>query len=144
MKNYKEFRWHSGDWNYNNNGNGNKLANNGIKIIANANYISSARLIDTQKLVSVFVEVIDYSCNTEGVSCTIELLETSTWYDIQIPEKNEEFNVVGIEKGLGKLKLDVNTAGVYLEIQFKFGLAGSTKNELGYIMKFDERSNFTD
>ncbi|WP_264551859.1 hypothetical protein [Flavobacterium sp. N2038] len=144
MKNYKEFIWHSGDWNYNNNGNGNKLANNGIKIIANANYISSARLIDTQKLVSVFVEVIDYSCNTNGVSCKTELLKPSTWYDIQIPEKNEEFTIVGIEKGLGKIKLDVNTAGVYLEIQFKYGLTESTQNTLGYIMKFEERSNFND
>jgi hypothetical protein len=144
MKYSREFIWHSGNWNYNLNDNDKKLANNGIKIIANANYISSARLIDTQKLVSVFVEVIDYSCNTNGVSCKTELLKPSTWYDIQIPEKNEEFTLVGIEKGLGKVKLDVNTAGVYLEIQFKFGLAGSTKNELGYIMKFEERSNFTD
>ena len=143
MNNSKESVWHSGDWNYS--GNYNHIPYNGVKIVTTANYAPSSSSI--QKLVSVTVEVIDYTYDILGVSSKIESLKTGVWTDIPIPinnetippELNSEFTIISTNNiGLGKLKLEVTTGGIFLNINFRYGITGKKRDEIGYILKIEE------
>ena len=154
MDNTKEYLWYTGDWK---NTNSRQVPYNGVMIRASANYGLPTSPPSARKLVSVDLEVVDYTYNTEGVSSKVELDKTNLWYDIPIPEitessptePNSEFTVKDIyNTGLGKLKLDANTTGIFLNIQFRYGVMHQTREELGYIMKihgtFNENENSID
>jgi len=140
----KESVWYSGDWK--NRGNHDHIPYNGIKISTTANYAPSS-LSSVQKLVSVAVEVIDYTYDILGVSSKIAPLKPGIWTDIPIPMNNEtlppelnsEFTIISIDNtGLGKLKLDVTTGGIFLNIKFRYGITGKKRDEIGYILKIEE------
>lgn len=141
MEYSKEYIWHSGDWNRNSNNQ--QVPYNGVKITANAYYAASSRSPKIQKLVSVSVEVIDYTYNADGAAVKIEVLKEGLWYDI-IPENDKisssesypEFTIKGLNDGLGRLRLETTTAGVFLNIQFKYG--EHERKVMGYIMKIQE------
>ncbi len=144
MATTKENTWHTGDWNPH--GSNPKVPYNGIKIIATANYGPDASPPVPQKLISVDLEVIDFTYSKSGVSSKVTLIKTGVGYDIPIPEMtttsppvpNPEFTVVGIDQDtLGLVKLDATSGGSYLNIQFRYGIKDNTREEIGYIMKFD-------
>jgi hypothetical protein len=138
MEYFKEYIWYSGDWKRN--GNNHQVPYNGVKITANANYAVSTRSPKIQRLVSVSVKVADYTYNIDGTVVKIELLQDGLWYDIIIPESDKisssksypEFTLKGLNEGLGRLRLETTTAGVFLNIQFKYG--EYERNVMGYIM----------
>jgi hypothetical protein len=136
--------WYSGDWKQKNNP---EVPYNGIQIIAKANYSQPTSPPTTQTLLSVDVEVVDYTLDPNGVSSTVHLFKTGDWYDIPIPENNEvsppepntDFTITSTDEAhLGKqLQLTITTSGIYLNIQFRYGVHAYNE-ELGFIMKFDE------
>ncbi|OXA87296.1 hypothetical protein [Flavobacterium hercynium] len=139
----KESVWYSGDWK--NRGNHDHIPYNGIKISTTANYATSSSSV--QKLVSVAVEVIDYTYDILGVSSKIAPLKPGIWTDIPIPMNNEtlppelnsEFTIIGTDNiGLGKLKLEVMKGGMFLNIKFRYGITGKKRDEIGYILHIEE------
>jgi hypothetical protein len=136
--------WYSGDWKKQNNP---KEPYNGVQIIATANYNPITSPPSPQTLLSVDVEVIDYTKAPNGVSSMVRLYKTGDWYDIPIPENstesppvpNADFTITSTDEAhLGKqLQLTVMTSGIYLQVQFRYGLNANSE-ELGFIMKFDE------
>lgn len=135
--------WYSGDWKQQNN---NKVPYNGLQIKATANYSLPTSPPSTQNLVSVDIEVVDYTYDPKGVSSHLILTENNTWYDIPIPENTEisppepnaDFTVRGIDNdSLGKLQLFVTTSGIYLNIEFSYGPTTNGREELGFIMKIN-------
>lgn len=138
MDNTKNNIWYSGDWKLHNN---NTIPYNGIKIEATADYNNSNNL-DT-----VTAIVTDYTLVPNGISSTVQLSRAGTWYDITIPinetteppQPNTDFTVKGIDlnDSLGKLQLYMTATGVYLRVQFRYGLEHRTREELGFILQFD-------
>ncbi|MFY0629707.1 MAG: hypothetical protein JXR05_04950 [Flavobacteriaceae bacterium] len=144
MDNKNESVWYSGNWKAQNNS---QEPYNGVKIIAKANYSAITSPPTSQKLVSVDIEVVDYTKDPNGVSSSISMSKTGVWYNIPVPdndevsppEPNTNFTITSIDNNnLNELlQLVADTAGIYLNIQFRFGL-NAYNEELGYIMKFDE------
>ena len=139
--------WYSGDWKQQNNP---EVPYNGVQIKATANYSPPTSPPSSQTLLSVDVEVIDYTLNPNGVSSTVHLSKTGTWYGIPIPENNTvsppepnlDFTITSTDGAHldMQLQLAVTTSGIYLHIQFRYGIDGYME-ELGFIMKFDETSS---
>lgn len=144
MDNINNNIWYSGDWKQVNNL---QEPYNGIQIKAKANYSPTTSPPSSQVLISVDVEVVDFTKDPKGVSSTVNLSTTDVWYDIPIPENNEvsppqtnlDFTVISTDEAhLGKLlQLAATTSGIFLNIQFRYGLNANTE-ELGFIMKIDE------
>jgi len=139
-----EYTWYTGDWKPNNNP---TVPYNGLKIVATANYGQLTSPPTSGKLVSVALEIVDYTYDPNGVSSSVMLSNSSTWYDIAIPTDdtvsppvpNLKFTVEGISNAtLGKVKLDATSSGLYLNIQFRYGPTSRKREEIGYIMKFQE------
>lgn len=143
MENSNTDIWYSGDW---------KPVNspvapyNGVTISATANYSPVTSPPVSRSLVSVDVVVTDYTCNAAGVSSPVSLYKSGITYYIPIPvddtvsppHPNEQFTVSGVEGiGFGQLSLDSNSGGLYLNIQFSYGMGLNKREELGYIMKFE-------
>ncbi len=136
--------WYSGDWKQQNNP---EVPYNGVKIIATANYSPITSPPSPQTLLSVDVEVIDYTLDPNGVSSTVHLFKTGDWYAIPIPknievsppEPNTDFTITSTDEAHvdQQLQLAVTTSGIYLQVQFRYGL-NTNSEELGFIMKFDE------
>lgn len=146
MNNSKEYVWYTGDWKIDSNNL--QVPYNGLKIGATAKYSAVTSPPTSQKLVSVDLVVVDYTYNPQGVTSPVLLYKTGVWFDIPIPtkegvsppEENKEFTVVGTDSidELGKVKLEANSAGIFLNIQFRYGIDTMKREELGFIMKFDE------
>ncbi|CAM1342087.1 hypothetical protein [Tenacibaculum amylolyticum] len=138
MNNIDNKIWYSGNWRQKNN---DTIPYNGIKIKATPHYNNS------NELDSVTAIVIDFTKVPDGVSSTVQLSTTGTWYDISIPmddsteppQPNNDFTVIGIDSAddLGKLQLYLTTTGVYLRVQFQYGLKHARHQELGFILQFD-------
>lgn len=137
----EDFIWHSGDWRNNAN---TEAPYNGIEIKVNANYAPTSPF----NLTSVAVKVIDYTNNPDGIESDVILVKKDEWYPIPIPEikdetsskANPEFTVKGIYslEDNGLLRLDNTTTGIYLNIQFRYGILNG--EELGFITKIEEVS----
>ena len=137
--------WYSGDWKQQNNS---QEPYNGVQIKAKANYSPVTSPPTPQTLLSVDVEVIDYTKDTKGVSSTVNLSEMDVWYGIPIPENNEvsppQFNLDFTIKSIsdshaGKLlQLTTMEDSIYLQIQFSYGDVIFFNSELGFIMRIDE------
>lgn len=145
MSNSTENTWYSGSWNEN--GNNSEVPYNGLKIAATAKYSLPTSPPSLQILVSVNLDVVDYTYDPNGVSSTLTLPKSNIWYGIPIPEDdnvsppipNIKFTVTDIENiNLGKVRLDSNPSGTFLNIQFSFGPDHRKQEEIGYIMKFDQ------
>lgn len=145
MNSKKEYIWYTGDWKQYNNP---EPPYNGVQIKAKAIYTLPTNPPTTQKLVSVAIEVVDYTNDTNGISSALILYKTGIWYDIPIPkittesasQPNSDFTVLGIDNvGLGKLQLDSSPIGIYLNIQCRYG--DPSREEIGYIMKIEEIYN---
>ncbi|WP_442265504.1 hypothetical protein ACSIGC_14530 [Tenacibaculum sp. ZS6-P6] len=131
--------WYSGDWKQRNN---DQIPYNGIKIEATASYN------DSNKLDTVTAILTDYTKDPNGISNTVQLNKTNIWYDIPIPidetieppQLNTKFTIEGIylNGDLGKLQLCRMTTGIYLRVQFRYGEQYRTREELGFILQFDE------
>ena len=143
MENVEESTWYTGDWRFD--GNNLQAPYNGLKIVATANYSEKTNPPTARKLVSVDLEVVDYTYNPNGVSSSLQLTKSTVWYPIPIPadttvsptEPNMEFTVVGIGGNtLGSVRLDVTPRGSYLNIQFAYGPTSRKREEIGYIMRF--------
>ncbi|MCX2763687.1 hypothetical protein [Aquimarina muelleri] len=139
--------WYTGDWKQQNN---KEIPYNGVQIRARANYTPVTSPPSSQKLDSVDLEVVDFTKNPEGVSSSIVIYKTGVWFDIPIPENNTvsppqpntDFTVMGIDyTGLGKLQLEATTTGIFLNIQFRYGIQSRSREELGFIMKISEVYN---
>lgn len=136
--------WYTGDWKIN----GNKsVPYNGISITAAANYSPITSPPTSQKLISINLDITDFTLDKDGVSSTVSLEKTQVWYDIPLPQKpnssppvdDPNFTVSGSDNDtLGKVMLDHNLGGVFLNIQFCYGVTHSKREEIGFIMKFDE------
>jgi hypothetical protein len=144
MDNTNNQVWYSGDWKQQNNP---EVPYNGVQIKATSNYSSPTSPPTSQTLVSVAIEVIDYTKSPNGVSSTVHLSKTGIWYGIPIPENNavsppqpnDDFTITstdGVHQGK-QLQLTVTSSGIYLNIQFRYGVQANNE-ELGFIMKFDE------
>lgn len=144
MDNINENVWYSGDWKQQNNS---EAPYNGVQIKTKANYSPSTSPPIAQALVSVDVEVIDYTKAPKGVSSTVNLSEMDVWYDIPIPEDNEvslpesslDFTIKSISDcHPGKLlQLTTTAEHIYLQIQFSYGDVIFSNSEVGFIMKID-------
>lgn len=144
MSNSKSSSWYSGDWKAGKNNI--KPPYNGLKIIAKANYGVPTSPATSQKLVSVDLEIVDYTYSTTGVSSFVMAYKTDVWYKISIPENeavsplppNLDFTVIGINNtDLGVIKLESSPKGIFLNIKFRYGVESRKREELGFIMKFD-------
>ncbi len=179
MKNSKDHIWYTGDWKSKMN---DQAPYNGLQIKATAKYSEPTVPPSTQNLMSVELDIIDFTKDKEGVSSKVKIKKVGSWHDILIPEKkkgtdketdkktdkktdkeavketdeetdevtekqigkqpNLDFTVVGINNNtLGQVKLDHNSNGIYLNIQFRYGLTGRKREEIGYVMKFDSIYN---
>lgn len=136
--------WYTGDWKQQNSP---KAPYNGVQIRAKANYSAVTSPPTPQKLVSLDLDVVDFTKDPNGVSSNVTIYKTGVWYDIPIPENklvsppepNSDFTVISIDfTSLGQLQLYTTTTGVYLNIQFRYGLKDKTREELGFIMKVSE------
>lgn len=125
--------WYTGDWNpY---GNNPDVPYNGIKIVATANYARQTNSQISGDLVSIDLQIVDYTNDPNGISSDFQLTKSAMWYDIPIPTKN--FTVTGVNgTGLGLVKLDVMSSGIFLNIQFSYGIVNRKREEMGYIMRF--------
>ncbi len=143
MKESNENIWYSGDWK-------DTMKDfppyNGIKVVATSTYSTQTSPPSTQKFVSATLNVVDYTYDVNGVSSELTLSKTGVWYDILIPENdavsppqpNSNFTVIGIDNiSLGKMRLEASSSGFFLNIKFRYGILTRTKEEIGYIMKFD-------
>jgi len=135
--------WYSGDWKPINNL---QVPYNGLKISASPNYGLATSPPTAQKLVSVLIEVVDYTYDQNGVSSQLTLIKGG-WNDIPIPqdtslsppEPNSKFTVSGVNNSdLGQIQLETTSGGIYLNIQFCYGPINKKREELGFIMKFSE------
>ncbi|MCY1241636.1 hypothetical protein D9M72_545480 [compost metagenome] len=118
--------------------------------MATANYSEKTNPPTARKLVSVDLEVVDYTYNPNGVSSSLQLTKPAVWYPIPIPtdttvsppEPNMQFTVVGIGgNALGNVKLDDTPRGSYLNIQFSYGPTSRKREEIGYIMRFPNQDD---
>lgn len=133
--------WYSGEWTAVNNP---QVPYNGLVVFATPNYGPETSPPTPQQLISVLIEVVDYTYDPNGVSSQLTLTK-SGWTAIPIPDDNSlsppepnlKFTVAGIQdSGLGQIRLDTAFSGIYLNIQFKHGVIGHQREEIGYIMRF--------
>lgn len=136
--------WYSGDWRYQNNS---RVPYNGIKIVATANYgpVTSPPS-SKQQLISVGIEIVDFTFDPEGVSSSVTLFKTGSWYNIPIPADyslsppmpNANFTIdYTVTSGLGRLKLDSIRDAIYINVEFSYGMPSRNREVAGYIMRFD-------
>ncbi len=144
MSNTKQHIWYSGDWNET--GNNPTAPYNGLTIEAVANYGTTGSPPSSRKLLSVDLTVTDFTYNPNGVSSSFTINKSGQWVPIPIPIDNQvsppvinpEFTVSSIDSsGPGTVRLDAQSSGTYLNIQFRYGMKEMTREELGYIMRFD-------
>ena len=144
MSSTKQHIWYSGDWNPT--GNNPQVPYNGLLIEAIANYGTTGSPPSSRKLLSVDLTVTDYTYNPNGVSSAFTISKTGQWCPIPIPIDNQvsppvpniEFTVSSIDGGgPGVMRLDAQPSGTYLNIQFRYGIEKMTREEIGYIMRFD-------
>lgn len=130
--------WYSGDWKSKNNV---QAPYNGVKIIAESNYDNAKKLVD------VTVTFIDFTMNDQGISSTVILDKVNAWYTIPIPEKkgikptepNNDFTITNIYySDKEEVRLESNDSGIFLRIQFIYGLPYQKREELGFILRIDE------
>lgn len=148
MENVEESTWYTGDWRPD--GNNTQVPYNGLKIVATANYSEKTNPPTARKLVSVDLEVVDYTYNPNGVSSSLQLTKSAVWYAIPIPpdttvsppEPNMQFTVVGVGGNpLGHIRLDVTPVGSFVNIQFSYGPTSRKREEIGYIMRFPNQDD---
>lgn len=144
MNDPQKYIWHTGDWKE---PGSDKPPYNGVKIEANATYSKATSPPTAQVFRSVDLKVTDYTRDKNGVSSVVTLDQTGRWYDIKIPKNehvspplpNRLFTVCGIHLNtLGRIRLDVLSAGIYVNIEFRFGMGDRKREEIGYIMKIDK------
>lgn len=130
--------WYSGDWRSKNNV---QAPYNGVKIIAESNYDNAKKLVD------VTVTFIDFTMNNQGISSAVILDKVNTWYTIPIPERkgvepietNDDFTITQIQQNTQEeVRLENNDSGIFLRIQFRYGLPHQKREELGFILRIDE------
>ncbi len=129
--------WYSGDWKSKNN---EQAPYNGVKIIAESNYDNAKKLVD------VTVTFIDFTMNDQGISSTVILDKINTWYSIPIPEKkgvkptrvNDGFTITQIQQNGQEVRLESNDSGIFLVIQFTYGLPHQKREEIGFILRINE------
>lgn len=135
--------WYSGDWKPINNL---QVPFNGLKICATTNYGPATSPPTAQKLLSVLIEIVDYTKDENGVSSQLTL-STGGWNNIPIPRDtslsppgpNPKFTVSGVNNSdLGQIQLETTSSGIFLNIQFCYGAIDKKREELGFIMKFSE------
>lgn len=129
--------WHSGDWK---SVPLNKPPYNGIEISAIPTYDT-----ETEKFVSATVTFTDFTLSKTGVSSTIpELTIAEQW--VPVPkaikissppasppdQSNPSFTIDG------NVCLETTTSGIFLRIHLFYGMEHSTREELGFILKFDQ------
>ena len=142
--------WYSGDWEQNPNV---SEPYNGIQIKAEAEYEpapapkSPPEPPTPRKLISLTLDLIDFTMDPEGVSSTVILYKSGIWYDIPIPNNNTvsppqpnvNFTITNIDlNGLGQVQLTKVTSGLFLQVQFRYGLEHRTREEIGFIMAISE------
>lgn len=145
MKDENNQIWYSGDWR---SVNQKQAPYNGIKIETSANYGLPTNDSSPQKLISVDVVVTDYTYDPKGVSSKVTLTEQQIWYDIPFPENNSitppkpntDFSVCNCNSDdlPGQLKLESNLPDIFLQIGFRYGLPHNKREEIGYILRFNE------
>lgn len=123
--------WHSGDWRlkpYQ------KPPYNGIEISAKPIYSKN------DEFISVEVVFTDFTLSETGLSSTIpELQIQEKW--VPIPEvvltssSPEEIDPDFTIKG--SVALSREPTGIYMQIQLRYGLEHSQREELGFILRFD-------
>lgn len=135
--------WHTGDWIT---GGRPHAPYNGVAIAATAFYRRTAK---QRLLVSVDLEITDYTRRKQGVVSKLKLERTGAWYEIPVPvllpvtklnqQSDPDFTVTG--NGTyqpGKVRLDATSDGMYLNVLFRYGLPHAMREELGYIMKISK------
>jgi hypothetical protein len=142
MNDLEKKSWYTGDWTEINN---NYVPYNGLVVSATPNYGPLISPPTPQKLVSVLIEIVDYTYDPNGVSSQLTLTKGG-WNEIPVPEDislsppqpNQKFTVSGINSALGQIQLTITSNGIYLNIQFRYGPIGRQREELGFIMKFSD------
>ena len=147
----KQNTWYSGDWS--DSGNNPQPPYNGVQITAIATYSAvGSPPLPTGKLVSVDLTVTDYTYDPNGISSSVTINKGGVWIPIPIPIDNTVsppilnplFTVMGINgTGPGVVRLDSHPSGTFLNIQFRYGLENMTREEIGYIMRFDPSTDST-
>lgn len=139
----KTYTWYTGDWKPINNP---VSPYNGVSISAVANYVPPTSPPTSQSFFSLDLTVTDYTYDPNGVSSTLTIYPKGDWASIPVPMNdtvsppapNARFTVAGLEPGtLGKIRIETNASGMYVEIQFSYGIPDMTREELGFIMKID-------
>jgi len=144
MSNTKQQIWHSGDWERS--GKNPNPPFNGLEISAVSTYGTITSPPSPRKLFSIDLTVTDFTYDPNGVSSTITISKTGVWCAIPIPMDNtvspptlnSKFTVTSISGGgPGMVRIDATPSGTFLNIQFRYGLEHMTREEIGYIMRFD-------
>lgn len=147
MSNSNNYTWHSGDWNAA--GNNPQPPYNGLQISAVANYSSPPSVA----LLSVDVMFTDFTYDPNGVSSTVTLFQPGSWQPIPIPvndkalpqEPDPNFTVCGnLPSEPGMIRLDPQLSGLFLNVQFRYGVKDFLREEIGYILKIDPNGNHTE
>jgi hypothetical protein len=121
---------------------------NGVAITAVAHYNNPGVPGAVQQLVSVDLQIVDYTNEKEGAATSLNLSLMDTWYaipppDAAVPVTDPTLQVPAIPDPAavtvlsGKVKLDTTSNGMYLNVEFCYGITGRVRGELGYIMKID-------
>nr|WP_294862292.1 hypothetical protein [uncultured Fluviicola sp.] len=142
MNNTQEQTWYSGDWNRS--GNNVNPPYNGLKILAVSIYETNENPTTVGKLISIDLTVTDFTYDPAGLSSTFTISKTGMWSEIPIPtDNNSRFTVASINNdGPGIVRLDVMPSGIFLNIQFQYGIKNMTREVIGYIMRFDPEGTF--
>lgn len=137
MNDAQQNTWYTGDWDPK--GNNLQAPYNGVKIVAMANYAQQKDSQISGDLASVDLQIVDYTYDPDGVSSAVQLTKSTAWYDIPVP--NQDFSIAGLNNNtLGLVKLDVMPSGIFLSIQFSYGLIAGRREEMGYIMRFSNQA----
>jgi len=143
----KQNTWYSGDWT--DSGNNVQPPYNGLEITAVANYSAAGSPPTSGKLVSVDLTFTDYTYDRNGVSSSFNISKNGVWtaipipvdYAVSPPVLNPLFTVMNIQgTGPGVVRLDTQTSGTFLNILFRYGFKNMTREEIGYIMRFDAQT----
>lgn len=135
--------WQSGDWQETPNSN---PPYNGLEITATP-VVSSPPV--PGKLLPIDLTITDFTYDPNGVSSSMTISKTGQWLPIPIPMDNtvsppvynSKFTVTSINiGGPGMVRIDATPSGTFLNIQFRYGLEHATREEIGYIMRFDGSS----
>lgn len=136
MSNTKEQVWYSGDWKTS----GSNLypPYNGLKILAVSTYETTENPLIKGKLMSIDLTITDFTYDVNGISSTFTVSKTGMWYEIPFPmNDNKKFTVSSVNGGgPGVVRIVEEPSGIFLFIQFRYGLESMKREEIGYIMRF--------